>query len=101
MVGVGQWKGTSAYTEIPFLFLHRAVRSTLFISPNSFLTLNHYFMQKTLEFRMSVSLCLEYKAPKLVKVKAHTRRIGGKVVKVRAYYRSVVGRKVVQAGNFR
>ncbi len=58
-------------------------------------------MQKTLEFRMSVSLCLEYKAPKLVKVKAHTRRIGGKVVKVRAYYRSVVGRKVVQAGNFR
>lgn len=51
-----------------------------------------YFMQKEKVIRVSVSLCLEYEAPKFVKVKAHTRRIKGKVVKVRTHYRRVVGR---------
>ena len=38
---------------------------------------------------LEVSLCLEYEAPKLVKVKAHLRNQNGKVVKVRSYYRRV------------
>ena len=42
--------------------------------------------------QMTVSLYFEFKAPKLVKVKAHTRIQGGKVVKVRSYYRRVEGR---------
>ena len=43
---------------------------------------------------MKVSIDLEFDAPKLVKVKAHTRHIGDKVVKVRWHYRRVWGRKV-------
>ena len=39
-------------------------------------------------------LYLESETPKLVKVKAHTRIIGGKVVKIRPYYRRVWGHKV-------
>ena len=38
---------------------------------------------------MKVSLCLEFKAPKLVKVKAHKRWRNGKVVKVRSHYRAL------------
>ena len=49
-------------------------------------------MQKEKVIRLSVSLCLEYEAPKFVIVKAHTRRINDKVVKVRSHYRRVVGR---------
>ena len=49
-------------------------------------------MQKEKVVRLSVSLCLEYEAPKFVKVKAYTRQIKGKVVKVRSHYRRVVGR---------
>ena len=49
-------------------------------------------MQKEKVIRLSVSLCLEYEVPKFVIVKAHTRRINGKVVKVRSHYRRVVGR---------
>lgn len=43
---------------------------------------------------MKVSLDLEFRAPKLVKVKAHTRHINGKSVKVRSHYRNVWGRPV-------
>ncbi len=50
------------------------------------------FMKRSVH--MTVSLCLEFKAPKLVKVKAHFRRIHGKVVIVRSYYRCVEGRLV-------
>ena len=39
-----------------------------------------------------VSLSLEFKAPKLVKVKAYKRIRNGKVEKVRSHYRIVVGR---------
>ena len=42
--------------------------------------------------RLTVSLCLERRTPRLVKVKAHKRVIGGKTVKVRSHYRSVMGR---------
>ena len=38
---------------------------------------------------MRVSLCLEFKAPKLVKVKAYKRLHNGKVIKVRSHYRSL------------
>ena len=48
--------------------------------------------------RLRVSLCLEFKALKLVKVKAHIRRINGKFVKVRSHYRRVVGRTVSHSG---
>jgi hypothetical protein len=36
---------------------------------------------------MRVSLCFEFKAPKLVKVKAYKRLHNGKVIKVRSHYR--------------
>ena len=49
------------------------------------------FMQKKV-IRMSVSLYLEFEAPKLVKVKAHKRIRNGKVQKVRSHYRRVWGR---------
>ena len=38
---------------------------------------------------ISVSLNLEFEAPKLVKVKAHWRLTNGKKVKVRSHYRRV------------
>ena len=41
---------------------------------------------------MTVSLCLEARTPKPVKVKAHKRFCSGKVVKVRSHYRNVWGR---------
>lgn len=44
-------------------------------------------MKKEKIVRMTVSLCLEFKAPKLVKVNAHTRIRNGKKVKVRSHYR--------------
>lgn len=47
------------------------------------------------DFRIRVSLYLGFKAPKLVKVKAHCRLRNGKVEKVRSYYRNVEGRLVV------
>ena len=47
---------------------------------------------KRKDFRICVSLCLGYKAPKLVKVKAHKRVCNGKVVNVRSHYRTVEGR---------
>jgi len=43
-------------------------------------------------FRIRVSLSLEFKAPFLVKVKAYLRRCNGKVVKVRSHHRRVGGR---------
>ena len=47
-------------------------------------------------FLLSVSLCLGFKAPKLVKVKAYKRVRNGKVEKVRSHYRNVEGRLVVR-----
>ncbi|MBR3440082.1 MAG: hypothetical protein IKH00_00285 [Bacteroidales bacterium] len=55
-------------------------------------------MQKEKVFRMSVSLYLGFKAPKLVKVKTYKRICNGKVVKVRSHYRNVEGRLVVRNG---
>ena len=46
-----------------------------------------YFMKKIIE--LTVSLDLEFEAPKLVKVKAHWRLINGKIVKVRSHYRRI------------
>lgn len=43
-------------------------------------------------FRLRVSLCIKFKAPRLVKVKAHSRFRYGKKEKVRSYYRIAVGR---------
>ena len=45
---------------------------------------------------MKVSLYYEYKAPKLVKVKAYKRICNGKVEKVRSHYRNVEGRLVIR-----
>ena len=42
--------------------------------------------------RLSLSLYLEFEAPKLVKVKAYKRIRNGKVEMVRSHYRIVVGR---------
>lgn len=52
-------------------------------------------MLKEKVFRLSVSLYLGFKAPKLVKVKAYKRIRNGKVEKVRSHYRNVEGRLVV------
>jgi hypothetical protein len=41
---------------------------------------------------MKVSLCLEFKAPVYVKVKAYKRVYNGRIVKVHSYYRRVVER---------
>ncbi len=45
---------------------------------------------------MKVSLYYEYKAPKLVKVKAYKRVRNGKVEIVRSHYRNVEGRLVIR-----
>lgn len=61
-------------------------------------TLQEIFLQSSLTIYMKkmlhlkVSMCLEYVARKLVKVKAYNRRINGKAVKVRSHYRRVWGR---------
>ena len=47
--------------------------------------------------RIEVSMDLEFRAHKLIKVKAHKRLQNGKVVKVRSHYRHVAGRTVVCA----
>ena len=52
-------------------------------------------MLKEKVFRLSVSLCLGFKAPKLVKVKAYKRVRNGKAEIVRSHYRNVEGRLVV------
>ena len=49
-------------------------------------------MKKEKVYRMSVSLYLEFEAPKLVKVKTYKRIRNGKVEKVRSHYRCVWGR---------
>ena len=45
---------------------------------------------------MKVRLYYEYKAPKLVKVKAYKRVRNGKVEIVRSHYRNVEGRLVIR-----
>lgn len=50
------------------------------------------------QIALSVSLCIEQEAHKLIKVRAHKRKCNGKVVRVRAHYRSVEGRKIVTVG---
>ena len=53
-------------------------------------------MLKEKVFRLSVSLYLGFKAPKLVKVKAYKRFRNGKVEIVRSHYRNVEGRLVIR-----
>ena len=38
-------------------------------------------------FLLRVSLCVEFKTPKVTKVKAHKRIHSGRLVKVRSYFR--------------
>ena len=49
-------------------------------------------MKKEKIIRLRVSLSIEFKAPKLVKVKAYRRIRNGKVEIVRSHFRIVVGR---------
>ena len=49
-------------------------------------------MQTKKILRLRVSLSIEFKAPKLVKVKAYRRIRNGKVEIVRSHFRIVVGR---------
>ena len=42
---------------------------------------------------LSVRLRIEVGTTKMVKVKAHTRMVGGKTVKVRSHYRRIWGAK--------
>ena len=60
--------------------------------PKTFNGLKIYSMKKQKVIRMSVSLYLEFEAPKLVKVKAFKRIRNGKVEIVRSHYRCVWGR---------
>ena len=62
----------------------------------SFTRLKIFNTVKRKEFLLKVSLCLGFKAPKLVKVKAYKRIRNGKVEKVRSHYRNVEGRLVVR-----
>ena len=43
-------------------------------------------------FRVGLSLYLEFRIPKIVKVKAYARVRNGKIEKVRSHYRHVWGR---------
>jgi len=67
--------------------------NVFFLSLRSIKGPKEYYRTLLENFHLKVSLCLEYEAPKLVKVKAHKRLLNGKVVKVRSYYRRVWGRR--------
>ena len=53
-------------------------------------------MLKRKVFRLRVSLCLKFKAPRLVKVKAYKRWRYGKVENIRSYYRIVWDDKITE-----
>ena len=76
---------------MPFL-IEREPQGCFLCLPKIFYGLKIYEMKKEKIVRLSVSLCLGFKAPKLVKVKAFQRVRNGKVEKVRSHSRIVVGR---------
>ena len=84
-------KGISAHTGMPFL-IEREPQGYFLHLPKIFYGLKIYEMKTEKIIRLRVSLSLEFKAPKLVKVKAYQRIRNGKVEKVRSHYRIVVGR---------
>ena len=65
-----------------------ATARVLLFSENSFSeTINLKYKPVKRLFNLRLSLCLEFKTPKLAKVKAHTRVRNGHTVKVRSYFR--------------
>ena len=89
-------KGISALTEMPFYSLKRNLQracGVLLYPPDNLLQVSITIIMKRF-VHLKVSLDLEFDAPQLVRVKAHTRICNGKVVKVRSYYRRVEGRTV-------
>lgn len=84
-------KGISAHTGMPFL-IEREPQGYFLHLPKIFYGLKIYEMKTEKIIRLRVSLSLEFKAPKLVKVKAYQRIRNGKVEKVHSHYRIVVGR---------
>lgn len=88
-------KGISALTEMPFL-IEKEPQGCFFTFPKNFHENLNTVMQKQKFNWLKVSLYLEFKAPKLVRVKAYKRVRNGKVEKVRSHYRNVEGRLVVR-----
>ena len=88
-------KGISAHTGMPFL-IEREPQGYFLHLPKIFYGLKIYEMKIEKIIRLRVSLSFEFKAPKLVKVKAYKRIRNGKVEKVRSHYRNVEGRLVVR-----
>ena len=75
--------------------LKQSRRGTSIPPPKTFnrtLNLKYLIVRR---FLMKVRLYYEYKAPKLVKVKAYKRVRNGKVEIVRSHYRNVEGRLVI------
>ena len=64
-------------------------------SRKPFTRLKIFIMKQKGVFRIGLSLCLGFEAPKLVKVKAYKRVRNGKVEIVRSHYRNVEGRLVI------
>ena len=84
-------KGISAHTGMPFL-IEREPQGYFLHLQKIFYGHKIYEMKTEKSIRLRVSLSLEFKAPKLVKVKAYQRIRNGKDEKVRSHYRIVVGR---------
>lgn len=76
---------------MPFL-IEREPQGYFLHLPKIFYGLKIYTMQTKKILRLRVSLSIEFKAPKLVKVKAYRRIRNGKVEIVRSHFRIVVGR---------
>ena len=76
---------------MPFL-IERELQGYFLHLPKIFYGLKIYAMQTEKIIRLRVSLSFEFKAPKLVKVKAYKRIRNGKVEMVRSHFRVVVGR---------
>lgn len=80
---------------MPFL-IEKEPQGCFFTFPKNFHENLNTVMQKQKFNWLKVSLYLEFKAPKLVRVKAYKRARNGKVEKVRSHYRNVEGRLVVR-----
>ena len=76
---------------MPFL-IEREPQGYFLHLPKIFYGLKIYTMQTKKILRLRMSLSIEFKAPKLVKVKAYRRIRNGKVEIVRSHFRIVVGR---------
>ena len=63
-------------------------RGYCYTSPRIFYD-NNTIINMTKTLRLKVSLDLEFRAPKLVKVKAHKRQYRDKITKVLSHYRRV------------